>query len=144
MKAQCNFYWTVWLTWAKCSRSSDLMYKGVNAQGATTRATSDKLSIVARVVAWKFVCTHRLRACMRQIGMASYILEYDIIFIRIWHQIYWDMASYHIYWNMESYLLECGIIFIGMWHHIYWNMASHKLEYAVIFIVICCHIYWNI
>ena len=53
------------------------------------------------------------------------------------------MASYHIYWNMESYLLECGIIFIGMWHHIYWNMASHKFEYAVIFIGICCHIYWN-
>ena len=33
---------------------------------------------------------------------------------------------------MESYLLECGIIFIGMWHHIYWNMALHKLEYVVI------------
>ena len=52
---------------------------------------------------------------------------------------------------MESYLLECDIIFIGMWHHIYWNMASHKLEYAVICILeydiiligIYCHIYWN-
>ena len=102
-----------------------------------------KLSLVARVVAWKFGCTHRLRACVRQIGMASYILEYDIIFNRIWHHIYWDMASYHICWNMESYLLECGIIFIGIWHHINWNMLSYLLEYAVIFIVICCHIYWN-
>ena len=85
----------------------------------------------------------RLRACVRQIGMASYILEYDLIFIRIRHHIYWDIASYHIYWNMESYLLECGIIFIGMWHHIYWNMLSYLLEYAVIFIGLCCHIYCN-
>ena len=35
--------------------------------------------------------------------------EYVIIFIGIWH---------HIYWNVASYLLECGI-FIGIWHHIY-------------------------
>ena len=28
-------------------------------------------------------CSHRLRACVRQIGMASYSLEYGIIFIRI-------------------------------------------------------------
>ena len=27
-------------------------------------------------------CSHRLRACVQQIGMASYLLEYDI-FIRI-------------------------------------------------------------
>ena len=103
-----------------------------------------KLSLVARVVAWKFGCTHRLRACVRQIGMASYILEYDIIFIGIWHHIISIGIWNHIYWNVASYLLECGIIFIGMWDHIYWNMASHKLEYAVIFIVICCHIYWNV
>ena len=57
-----------------------------------------------------------------------------VIFIGIWH---------HIYWNMASYLLECGIIFIGIWHHIYWNMLSYLLEYVVIFIGICCHIYWN-
>ena len=45
---------------------------------------------------------------------------------------------------MESYLLECGIIFIGIWHHINWNMLSNVLEYVVISIGICCHIYWNI
>ena len=66
--------------------------------------------------------------------MASYLLQYGIIFIGIWH---------HNYWIMASYLLECGIIFIGMWYHIYWNMASYLLEYDSIFIGICCHIYWN-
>ena len=69
--------------------------------------------------------------------MASYLLEYGIIFIGIS--------------NMTSYLLKYdiifigiyGIIFIGMWHHIYWNVASYLLEYGIIFIGICCHIYWN-
>ena len=79
-------------------------------------------------------CSHRLRACVRQIGMASYSLEYGIIFIRIWH---------HIYWNMTSYLLEYDIIFIRIWHHINWNMLSYLLEYAVILIGICCHINRN-
>ena len=82
--------------------------------------------------------------------------EYVIIFIGIWHHIYWNMASYllecgiifigiwrYIYWNMASYLLEYGIIFIGIWHHIYWNIVSYLLEYGIIFIGICCHIYWN-
>ena len=41
---------------------------------------------------------------------------------------------------MESYLLECGIIFIGIWHHINWNIL---LEYDIILIGICCHIYWD-
>ena len=109
-----------------------------------------KLSIVARVVAWKFGCTHRLRACVRQIGMASYILEYDI-FIRMWHHIYWNMASYiyigiwnHIYWNVASYLLEYGITYIGICCHIYCNcnMLSYLVEY-IIFIIIC-HIYLSL
>ena len=66
--------------------------------------------------------------------MTSYLLEYDIIFIRIWHHIYWDMASY---------ILEYGIIFIEMWHHIYGNMASYLLQYDIIFIGIRNHFYWN-
>ena len=45
--------------------------------------------------------------------------EYVIIFIGIWH---------HVYWNMSLYLLEYGIMFFGICHHrigicnIYWNM----------------------
>ena len=117
----------------------------MKAQGATTRAT---INLSDKIVACRSRCrlkiwVYRLRACVRQIGMASYILEYDIIFIGIWHHIYWDMASYHIYWNMESYLLECGIIFIGICYHIYFNMLSYLLEYAVIFIGIWHHINWN-
>ena len=80
-------------------------YKGVNAQEATTRATSDKIVACrthARVEIWG-VHTGSVRACVRQIGMSSYLLEYGIIFIGIWH---------HIYWNMASYLLEYGIILI--------------------------------
>ena len=65
------------------------------------------------------VCSHRFRACVRQIGMASYLLEY--------------MASYLLEY-MASYLLEHGIIFIRIWHHIYWNMASYLLGYGIIFI----------
>ena len=60
--------------------------------------------------------------------MLSYLLAYGIIFIGIWH---------HIYWNIASYLLEYGIIFIGIYSHIYWNMLSYLLEYVVIFIGIC-------
>ena len=52
-------------------------------------------------------------------NVASYLLECGIIFIGMWHHIYWNVASYLIYWNAASYLLECGIIFIEMWHHIY-------------------------
>ena len=58
--------------------------------------------------------------------------RYGIMFIGIWHHIYWNMASY--YWNVASYLWEYDIIFIGMWHHIYWNMASYLLERGIIFI----------
>ena len=122
----------------------------MNAQGATKRATSDKIVACRsryrlKIWVYAFGCTQNLGACVRATN------RYGIIFIGIWH---------HIYWNMTSYLLGYDIIFIGMWHHIYWNMASHKLEYAVIFIVICshialleyvvisfgicCHIYWNI
>ena len=95
-----------------------------------------KLSLVARVVAWKFGCTHRLRACVRQIGMASYILEYDIIHIGMWH----------IYWNVASHKLEYAVIFIVICCHIYWNMLSYLLEYIIIFsgiyyFIICHHIY---
>ena len=43
------------------------------------------------------------------------------------------MTSYLLGY-MESYLLECGIIFIGIWHHIYWNEASYLWEYGIIFI----------
>ena len=61
---------------------------------------------------------------MENIGMESYLilLECGIIFIGIWH---------HIYWNVASYLWEYDIIFIGMWHHIYWNEASYLLEYGI-------------
>ena len=83
--------------------------------------------------------------------------EYVIVFIGIWHHVYWNMASclleygiifigiwHHVYWNMSSYLLEYVIIFIGICNHIYWNMSSYLLEYVIIFIEICNHIYWNI
>ena len=75
---------------------------------------------------------------------------YIIIFICIWHHIYWYVASYilleygiifigiccHIYWNMLSYLLEYVIISIGVFHHIYWNMLSYLLEMlSYVFIV---------
>ena len=49
--------------------------------------------------------------------------EYVIIFIGMWHHIYWNMASYLL--ERASYLLEYGIMFIGIWHHIYRNMASY-------------------
>ena len=104
---------------------------GANAQGATTRATRTKLSLVARPHQ-NLRCSHRLHACVRQIGMASYILECGVIFIAI---------CCHIYWNMLSYLLEYGNIFIGICCHIYWNMVTYLLEYAVIFIIICHHIH---
>ena len=58
-------------------------------------------------------------------GEYGIILEYGIIFIGIWH---------HIYWNVASCLFECGIIFIRMWHHIYWNVLSYLLEYVIKFI----------
>ena len=57
----------------------------VVAQGATTRATSDKIVACrthTRVKIWG-VHTCSVRACVRQIGMASYSLEYGIIFTRI-------------------------------------------------------------
>ena len=62
------------------------------------------------------VRTGSVRACVRQIGMASYILEYVVIFIGI---------CCHIYWNMLSYLLEYIIIFSGIYYHIYYNMSSY-------------------
>ena len=102
---------------------------------ATTRATSDNF-VACR--------SHRLRACVRQIGMASYIywnmtsylLEYDIIFIGIWHHIIYIGIWSHIYWNVASYLL-----FIGIWHHINCNMLSYLLEYIIIYSRIYYHIY---
>ena len=94
-----------------------------------------------------------LRNNAHEFFWASYLLEYDIIFIGIWHHIYWNVALYlleyviifigmwhYIYWNMSSYLLEYGIIFIGIWHHIYWNIASYLLEYGSIFIGMWHHI----
>ena len=60
--------------------------KGENAQGATTRATSDKIVTCrsrCRLKIWVYAQSPCVRACVRQIGMAAYILEYDIIFIRI-------------------------------------------------------------
>ena len=56
-------------------------------------------------------------------------MEYGIIFIRMWHHIYWNMASY-----LKKYLLECGIIFMRIWHHIYCNMTSYLFGYGIIFI----------
>ena len=114
-----------------------------------------------------FEFSYRLRACVHATNRYGIMLmEYYIIFIRIWHHIYWDKVSYlleygiifigiwhHIYWNMTSYLLEYGIIFIeydiifiGIWHHIYWNMESYLLECGIIlnFIGIRHHIYWNV
>ena len=77
-----------------------------------------------------------------------------VIFIGIWHHMYWYMLScllkyvtifigicYHIYWNMLPYLLEYVTIFIRICYHIYWNMLSYLLEYVIIFIGICHHIY---
>ena len=64
--------------------------------------------------------------------IASYLLEYGIIFIGICYHIYWNIltylleyVSYRIYWNMLSYLLEYAIIFIGICYHIYRNMLSY-------------------
>ena len=60
--------------------------KGVNAQGPTKRATSDKIVACrsrCRLKIWVYAQLGSVRACVRQIGMSSYILEYDIIFIRI-------------------------------------------------------------
>ena len=87
-----------------------------------------KLSLVARVVAWKFGCTHRLRACVRETN------RYGIIYIRI---------CCHIYCNMLSYLLEYVVISIGICCHIYWNMLSYLLEYIIIFSGNYYHIYYN-
>ena len=79
--------------------------KGVYAQKATTRATSDKIvartASHARVKIWG-VHTGSVRA-------------YDKY---VWHHIHWNMASYlleyDIYWDIVSYILEYGIIFIGI------------------------------
>ena len=59
--------------------------KGVNAQGATTRACVRQATILSHALSLENlgVRTGSVRACVRQIGMASYILEYGIIFIRI-------------------------------------------------------------
>ena len=53
--------------------------------------------------------THGACASVRQIGMASHILECDIIFIGIWHHIIYIAIWNHIFWNVASYLLEYGI-----------------------------------
>ena len=49
-------------------------------------------------------------------GNMLYLLEYVIIFIGIWH---------HVYWNMSSYLLEYVIIFIGICHTIFIGICHH-------------------
>ena len=85
------------------------------------------------------VCTHASKfgvftqaPCVRQIGIASYLLECGSILIGI---------CCHIYWNMQSYLLEYAVIFIVICCHIYWNMLSYLLEYVILLIIICHHIY---
>ena len=55
----------------------------------------------------------------------SYILEYGIIFIGMWH---------HIYWNMAPHKLEYVVISIGIYNHIKWNILSYLLKYVIIFI----------
>ena len=57
----------------------------MNAQEATTRECVRQLTILSLVARFKIwgVHTGSVRACVRQIGMASYSLEYGIIFIRI-------------------------------------------------------------
>ena len=79
-----------------------------------THMKRQRVRACARVKIWG-VHTGFVRASLRQIGMASYLLECGIIFIGIWH---------HKYWNVASHLLEYGIINIRMWHHNYWNVAS--------------------
>ena len=69
-----------------------------------------------------------IEICYIYWNMASYLLEYGIIFLGICYQLHWNMKSLFIGICHTIYIEICYHIYWNMSHHIYWDMLSYLLE----------------